>query len=717
MSEAKFFRIENTQNVAVITFDRPDKDMNVLSEVVLREFSDHMDKLATDLAVHGIVLISGKKDQFIVGADISEIEKLTDVESAQKAAAALQAVFQRVAEIKKPVVAAIHGTTMGGGCELILACHKRICTTSKKTSIGLPEIKLGLIPGAGGTQRLPRIVGIQTALDMILTGKQVDGAKALKIGLVDACVPEQILREQAIKMALQKKTPPRKETLAEKLTHTILEDNSVGRLLMYRKAKDTITAKTKGFYPASYKALEAVFGGISMSLKHGLELEAKLFGELAVTQESQSLIHLFHATNAIKKHPYKGADDERFGGKKVEHVGLVGAGFMGAGITNVCIDRGIRVSLSDPNKDSIGKLLLSAKKFLDKKVERRRLKKFEAGSKIAQISPGASALGFEKTDMVIEAVFEDLALKQKILSGLEKNAGENFIFATNTSAIPITEIAMHSVRPDRVVGVHFFSPVEKMPLLEVIVTKKTAPWVAARAIQFGQAIGKQVIVVNDGPGFYTVRALAFYLAEAARMLAEGQAIDLIDKALTDFGFPVGPMTLSDEVGIDVGIHVLETISKAYPDRIEMPRGFDAVVKSGRLGRKNLKGFYLYQDGKKTVPDPEIYSLSNIKIENSLSAQEVVDRCLLVFINESVRCLEDKILPTAYEGDVGAVFGLGFPPFLGGPFKYVDHIGAKNIVESLLELEKKHGPRFKPAALLLEHAEKNLRFFPEESVKF
>ena len=716
MSVNPYFRVEKTQDVALLIFDRPDKEMNVLSEVVLREFADHIDTLGNDASVQAVILMSGKKDQFIVGADISEIEKLTDVETARNSATALQSVFQKVADLKKPVVAAIHGTTMGGGCELSLACHRRICTDSKKTSIGLPEIKLGLIPGAGGTQRLPRLVGIQTALDLILTGKQIDGQKALKIGLVDACVPEGSLLTEAIKLAQQKKTSERKETFTEKLTHTLLEDNSIGRLVMYRKAKDTVTEKTKGFYPASYKALEAVFGGISMSLKHGLELEAKLFGELAATRESQSLIHLFHATNAIKKHPYKGADDDRFGGKKVEHVGLVGAGFMGAGITNVCVERGLRVSLSDPSKESIGKLLLSVKKFLDKKVERRRLKKFEASSKLAQISPGESPAGFEKTDMIIEAVFEDLSLKQKILADLEKSAGENFIFATNTSAIPITDIAAHAKMPERVVGVHFFSPVEKMPLLEVIVTKKTAPWVAARAIQFGQAIGKQVIVVNDGPGFYTVRALAFYMAEAAKILAEGQAIDVIDKAMTDFGFPVGPLTLTDEVGIDVGIHVLETIAKAYPDRMQLPEGFDAVVKSGRLGRKNLKGFYHYENGKKTVADVEIYSLSGITIQNALSANDVIDRCLLVFINESVRCLEDGILPTAYEGDVGAVFGLGFPPFLGGPFKFVDHQGARVVVEKLLALETKHGARFKPAKMLVDYAAKNQKFFPNESAK-
>jgi 3-hydroxyacyl-CoA dehydrogenase/enoyl-CoA hydratase/3-hydroxybutyryl-CoA epimerase len=316
--------------------------------------------------------------------------------------------------------------------------------------------------------------------------------------------------------------------------------------------------------------------------------------------------------------------------------------------------------------------------------------------------------------VVIEAVFEDLKLKQKLLAEVEGLAHEKLIFASNTSALPIAGIAANAKHPERVLGMHFFSPVEKMPLLEIVVTDQTAPWASFRAVQLGQAMGKQVIVVKDSPGFYTTRALAFFLAEAVDILVSGSRIQAIDKALTSFGFPVGPITLIDEVGIDVGVHVLETMHEAFSSRIVMPQGIKAVQESGRMGRKNNKGFYKYIDGKKQGEDEDIYNL--IAPRNggeSLSAEDIVERCLLVFINESVRCLEEGILATAYDGDVGAVFGLGFPPFWGGPFKYIDHLGADAVVKRLEALATKYGERFKPAASLVSMAKENKKYFPEE----
>lgn len=387
---------------------------------------------------------------------------------------------------------------------------------------------------------------------------------------------------------------------------------------------------------------------------------------------------------------------------------------MGAGITTVSADKGLKVLLSDPNKESVARAMKSSYTFFKKKLERRRLKPFEVQQKMNFISPGLSTAGFTQADIVIEAVFEDLGLKQKILAGLEASASEDFIFASNTSAIPIAEIAATAKRPERVIGMHFFSPVEKMPLLEVVVTDQTADWVTARTVELGQTMGKQVIVVKDGPGFYTTRALSFFLNEASSMLMEGAPIEFIDKAVCEFGFPVGPITLIDEVGIDVGMHVLNTIEKAFPDRMSTPKGMIPVADSGRLGRKNNKGFYLYEDGKKGKPDPEIYKILDLQPNRStIPADEIVDRCLLVFVNESVRCLEEGILNHPHDGDVGAVFGLGFPPFWGGPFRYVDHLGPKTIVERLRQLEDKYGARFKPADLLVKHADSNTLFFPDE----
>jgi 3-hydroxyacyl-CoA dehydrogenase/enoyl-CoA hydratase/3-hydroxybutyryl-CoA epimerase len=396
-------------------------------------------------------------------------------------------------------------------------------------------------------------------------------------------------------------------------------------------------------------------------------------------------------------------------------VGIVGAGFMGAGIATVCAEKGIRVRFSDPSKDSMGRALKHCRSYFQKKVERKRIKNFELLKTMAHISPGLTPQGFSQCDVVIEAVFEDLALKQKILKQVEEMSKEDFIFATNTSAIPIEKIAEGAKKPEHVIGMHFFSPVEKMPLLEVVVTKDTADWVAARVVELGQTMGKQVIVVKDGPGFYTTRALAFFLAEASHILLAGSTIEAIDKAMTDFGFPVGPITLIDEVGIDVGMHVLDTIQKAFPKRMTAPEGLKPIADSGRLGRKNNKGFYTYEAGKKGRADQQIYSLLGLdKGADKLSSDEIVERCLLVFVNESIRCLEEGILSNAYDGDVGAVFGLGFPPFWGGPFRYVDHVGAAALVERLKKLASQYGARFEPSPLLLDMAKDNKSFFPDEA---
>ncbi len=717
----KYWKIEREiGNVAVCILNHAEKPVNVLSEAPLREFNDILASFESDSTLAGIVITSGKKD-FILGADIEEITKFKTADEASAGARSMQAILTKLETLKVPSVAAISGMALGGGLELALACTWRIATDENSTKLALPEIQLGLIPGAGGTQRLPRLIGIQSALDMILTGKKVPAKKALKIGLVDQVVPPQLLREQSIRLAVQKrkKSGGTGISLSKKWSSDLpkwaTEGNPLGRKLIYKKAKEMIDEKTKGFYPASYKALDAIFDGFDATLAKGLEKEAEFFGHLALTRESKSLVHLYHATNALKKHRFKEAGDKKFGKKKAEHIGVIGAGFMGAGITTISVEKGYKVLISDPNKDSVGRCLKHISDYFGKKVTRKRMKPFEMAQKMALVSPGLNTTGFKNCDIIVEAVFEDLDLKQKILKATEANAGENFIFATNTSAIPITKIAAAAKNPGRVIGMHFFSPVEKMPLLEVIVTDSTEPWVTARTVEIGQDIGKQVIVVKDGPGFYTTRALSFFLNEASLMLMEGCPIESIDSALVEFGFPVGPITLIDEVGIDVGMHVLETIQAAFPERMSTPKGLLPVAESGRLGRKNNKGFYLYQDGKKGRADNSVYQLLGITpTPGKLDQEEISDRCVLVFVNESIRCLEEGILASASDGDVGAVFGLGFPPFLGGPFKYVDHMGARVIIERLNGLSDKYGPRFKPSALLQKMADEGKRFFESEA---
>ena len=715
----EYWRTERkTNNILQVTFDSPDKEVNTICEKAARELDRVVDQIQSDSKIVGVIFLSAKKD-FIVGADIDEINKIKSVEEGVEASKALSAVFSRIENLKIPTVAAIHGLALGGGLELALSCTWRVASNDKATLLGLPEIQLGLIPGAGGTQRLPRLIGLERSLDMILTGKKISAKNAEKYGLVDTIVPHSLLLSVASEKALKKRPREpivdlRPAYLAKDLLVSAKEKNILGRKVMYRKAKEMIDEKTKGHYPASYKALDAIFEGFDLSLAKGLELESNLFGQLVVTRESKSLIHLFHATNSLKKHQYKASGREKFGNQKVQNIGIIGAGFMGAGIANVSLSKGKSVTLSDPNSDSIGRALRQCRDFFKKQVDRKKMKHFELNQKLAHLSPGLSTKGFSQCEIVIEAVFEDLNLKRKILSNIEKNHHADYIFATNTSAIPIKKIAELAQFPERVIGMHFFSPVEKMPLLEVVKTEKTADWVIARVIEYGQEIGKQVIVVDDGPGFYTTRALSFYLNEAANLLAEGVPIETIDQALTDFGFPVGPITLIDEVGIDVGMHVLSTMQEAFPARIGTPRGLAPIADSGRMGRKNNKGFYSYTDGKKGSPDESVYQLIGVtKKDDSMSEQSIVDRCLLQFVNESVRCLEEGVLANPYDGDVGAVFGLGFPPVWGGPFKYVDHVGASQVVDRLRKLETKYGKRFKPCDHLENMAANGKLFYASE----
>jgi 3-hydroxyacyl-CoA dehydrogenase/enoyl-CoA hydratase/3-hydroxybutyryl-CoA epimerase len=714
----KYFTSIDKDNVRVLTFVNPDAEVNCLSEAVIRELDGELDSLVTAAGIKGLVIISGREEQFIAGADIKEFARFKTAEDAELGASFLGGVFDKLAAMKMPTAVAIHGACLGGGLELSLACKYRIATDSEKTVLGLPEIQLGLLPGAGGTQRLPRLIGLQGALDMILTGKRVKATKAIKIGLVDEVCPVSVLEKTAIEMVLgsRKPVPPKSKSMAVELPTWALESNPLGRALMRKKAKEAVDAKTKGFYPASYKAIDSVFDGFDRKIQDGLKLERKLFGQLYMTRECRSLIHLFNATTHAKKNRFKDETAKHFGGKSTEMIGVVGAGLMGMGIATVCADKNIAVRVSDPNKQSIGKGLKAARSFFDGKLRRKSLKPHEVEARMGRISGGLSPEGFGSCDVVIEAVFEDTGLKRKILRDFEQRAKRDWIFATNTSALPIREIAKESKHKDRILGMHFFSPVEKMPLLEIVVTPETAGWATGRAFEIGQQLGKQVIVVKDGPGFYTTRALAFYLNEAALILSEGARIEHIDQALTEFGFPVGPITLTDEVGIDVGSHVLKTMSESFGDRVTVPKAIEAILESGRLGRKNSKGFYQYREGKKGAPDDEVYKftrgLNSKPVDHE--ADEIVDRCLLLFVAESIRCLEDGVLDHPYDGDVGAVFGLGFPPFWGGPFKYIDHVGAKIVCERMQSLAKKFGPRFDPPQSLKEMAAKGGKFFPEEN---
>jgi len=698
------FRVEVAGGVATLLLDEPGESLNVIEPGMADEFFTLLQRLEKDEAVQAIVLASGKKEGFVAGAKIDLIQGVTSAAEAERLARETQERFDRVERYPKPVVAAIHGACLGGGLEWAMACHWRIAADDPKTQLGLPETQLGLIPGAGGTQRMPRLVGIQAALELILAGKTVRARKALKLGLVDEAVPPSILlavaRERALQLAQGRVRRPARAPRGtmERLARAALEENFLGREVVFRQARKAALAKTKGHYPAPLRAIDAVEYGYQKGFAKGLEREAQLFGQLAVSDVARRLMEIFFAQTALKKDT--GVDDPAVKPRPVARAGVLGGGLMGSGIASVTSNAGVPVRLRERDDAACAKALANLRTILDERVKRRSLDALERDEKMRLVTATTDWSGFEGVDLVIEAVFEDLALKQEMLRTFEA-VNPRAIFASNTSSIPIAQIAQASAHPETVLGMHYFSPVQKMPLLEVIAADRTAPEAVATAVALGKRQGKTVIVVRDGPGFYTSRILGPYMNEAAQLLVEGAAIEDLDRALVSFGFPVGPMTLLDEVGIDVGDKVGKILHGAFGERMAPPKALHDVVAAGRLGRKNGKGFYTY-GGKEKRVDETVYDLLPAgRARGRFTEEEIQERVVLQMVNEAILCLGEGILRSARDGDVGAVFGLGFPPFRGGPFRWADAIGTRALLEKLERFRARHGPRFAPAPLLAE----------------
>ncbi|RKH46068.1 fatty acid oxidation complex subunit alpha FadJ [Corallococcus sicarius] len=725
-----------TDGVAVITVDQPGAPVNTLSPEVGTAFTQLLEQAERDPAVKAVVFISGKKDNFVAGANIDFLQTIKSPDEVVAISRAAHAQFDRLEAFPKPVVAAIHGACLGGGLEWALACHYRIATDSPKTSLGLPETQLGLIPGAGGTQRLPALIGAQAALDLILTGKNVKASKAKKLGVVDEVVPVPMLKALAVRRAAELAAGTLKVERAHQgfkavaqsgktkglagffqgliskdlWAEAALEDNPIGRKVLFDQAKKALLKKTRGKYPAQEKALQVIRVGLESGRKAGLEAEAKAFGELVFTDVSRRLVEIFFATTALKKE--NGTANPSVKPREVKKVGVLGGGLMGGGIAYVAgVLQGVPVRVKDRDDAGAGRALKQVQTVLDERVKRRSLTHREASAKLSNISATTDYSGFKSVDLIIEAVFEDLKLKHQVIAEVEAVTGPDTIFASNTSSLPIGDLAKGSKRPAQVIGMHYFSPVHKMPLLEIITHPGTAEWVTATCVDVGRKQGKTVIVVNDGPGFYTSRVLAPYMNEAAYLLAEGADIVQLDKALVDFGFPVGPITLLDEVGIDVAQKVGPIMEAAFGKRMSAPKALEGVVSDGRLGRKTQKGFYLYENGKKQDVDPAVYLLlPHGKDRKAMDPTEMAERCALQMVNEAIRCLGEGILRSPRDGDVGAIFGLGFPPFLGGPLRYADSLGPANLLRKLEHYQDKYGERFTPAPLLVEKVKAGKGFY-------
>jgi 3-hydroxyacyl-CoA dehydrogenase/enoyl-CoA hydratase/3-hydroxybutyryl-CoA epimerase len=700
--------------IAITTFDLPGEPVNKFTPGVIAEMTAMLDRFDSDTSINAAVLLSAKPDIWIAGADIEAFLAFKDAADATRTSAEAQALVERVERSRVPMVCAINGACLGGGLELALACAYRVATDHPKTVLALPEVQLGIIPGIGGTQRLPRTVGLQAALDMILTGKNIRAKKALSMGLVDEMVHPNILREIAVQRARDivsgkraRKHPPKKGTA----TSLLLEDNPIGRSIVFKQAREMTLKKSRGQYPALLAALDAVAAGYDGPRAKGYAEEARLFGEMAATAVSKELVFLFFATTSLKKD--SGVAGEAPEPLKVQRVGVLGTGFMGAGIAAITAQQNVPVRFKDAKHEAVLRGMTAVRDVLKDGFVKKRITRQQFDDQMSLVSGTTSYDGFAGVDLVIEAVFEDLAVKHTVVKETERLLKPHAIFATNTSTIPIGDIAKAAQRPERVIGMHFFSPVPKMPLLEVIVTPSTAPEVITTVVSFGRKLGKTVIIVNDSPGFYVNRILAPYINEAGLMLDEGVAIDAVDKAMVEFGFPVGPITLIDEVGLDIAGKSGKIMAEAFGARLTPSRSLTAVLEAGRLGRKGKNGFYSYdEDGKKEGVDASVYELLPTKSERTtLTASEIQHRCVLAMANEAARCLGDGVLRSARDGDIGAVFGIGYPPFRGGPFRWLDAQGIASVVEQLRVLDARFPGRFTPAPLLVSMAAEGRRFYP------
>jgi 3-hydroxyacyl-CoA dehydrogenase/enoyl-CoA hydratase/3-hydroxybutyryl-CoA epimerase len=697
----------NKDGIATLLFDLPKEKVNKLHSKVLKELSTLLDKLQSNKKIKVLLIESAKKGIFIAGADINEIKDITDKKTAFNIVREGQNILSKIEALPYPTIAVINGACMGGGTELVLCCDFRVMTDNPKAKIALPEVNLGIIPGFGGTQRMPRLIGLMQGLQMILSGKAIDGKKALKIKLIDGYFPEAYMKDRLpafIERVLQKEE--RDSIIATRQKRHLLERFSLGRKLILKKAKDNLVKKTNGHYPAPFAALSVISKTYGGNLDKGLKIEAREFANVAIGQISKNLIDLFFISETLKKETGVATNVKT---RQIKSTATLGAGIMGGGIAWLFSKIDLPVRIKDVNWAGIGLGYKQINSIYQQLKKIRKMDDRQINLKFNKITSTLDYRGFDDVDLIVEAVIEDIKIKKIVFSEVEKHVKDSTIIASNTSALSINKMAKAFKKPERFIGMHFFNPVNRMPLVEVIPGKETSDEVVATIVEISKKAGKVPIVVQDCAGFLVNRILLPYMNEAMFILEDVGDIEKIDAVIKNFGMPMGPFALADEVGVDVGYKVAKILEEAYGERMQVcPLLEDVYKKLELLGKKSGKGFYIYGKGKKEV-NQQVQGLSH-RNATSLAKDDILDRAILTMVNEAAKCLEEKVVIKVEHLDIAMIMGTGFPAFRGGLLKYVDQRGIKEIVARLHMFEAKYGKRFTPSKLLVEMADKGKKFY-------
>lgn len=698
--------------IALIKMDLPGEKVNKFSRSVMTELNSIIDKFAADSSAKGAIFYSAKPGIFIAGADIDELSQLKEpnFEVAKDILATGQKVFQKLNDLDKPVVALVQGAAMGGGVEFALACHARIAVDDGKTKLGLPETKLGILPGWGGTSRLPKMMGIYNSIDYICSAKNFDAKTAFDHGMVDFFCGADIALDEAKKMV--------KDMLEHDWWKTRRDDWKKGfelpgdeKMFTFGTMRPFILGMTGGNYPAVMAVIDSIEKGYNKPIEEALDIESTICAKLMGTPVSRALIGIFYMDQNAKQD--KGVDSAAKP-KDIKVTGTLGAGIMGGGIATALANVGFPVIMKDIADAQLKLGYDQAYSVLGSRVKKKKMTDEEMVKIITNIKGTLLDEDLKEVDVLIEAIVENMDLKKKVFGGIHANLKPDCIVASNTSTLSITEMASAYKYPEKFIGMHFFNPVHRMPLVEVIRGEKTDDETTATIYALAKKMGKTPIVCKDGPGFIVNRLLMPYMNEALLLVQEGYQIEDIDKIAKKFGMPMGPVMLSDMVGNDTAAHAGETMAKAFPDRVVPNDILEMVYKDGRYGNKNERGFYLFKKGKATKPDPEVYNLIKpVRKAEGLKAnnEEILDRLFLPMLGEATRILEEGLVRKTSDIDLGMIFGTGFPPFRGGLLRWADTEGVAKLVEKMKKYESL-GKRFEPTQLLKDMAAGNKKFYQD-----